>query len=241
MNWTKIYNRLFQIINTGGDTYFSGPRFIKAVRQVEEDFPDYNNYIEQRRQEDKSTTRETFFFDILMSLDISKRVRVINNILDSVEHLDTEKVSELRQMLHGDTTAPMAEVVVELWNADRLNKYLSEIDACIAAGNFERAVTLSYTCLEGFYKSFARQKIADGDKVKSEIITLSKAIQTYLKQTVKEYPDEAITMINHISHTVDKARNGFSEAHFGEETGSWLAVYIRDLVNSQIRLLLHFI
>jgi hypothetical protein len=122
-----------------------------------------------------------------------------------------------------------------------LNKYLSDIDACIAAGNFERAVTLSYTCLEGFYKSFARQKIADGDKIKSEIITLSKAIQTYLKQTVKEYPDEAITMINHISHTVDKARNGFSEAHFGEETGSWLAVYIRDLVNSQIRLLLHFI
>jgi hypothetical protein len=32
----------------------------------------------------------------------------------------------------------------------------------------------------------------------------------------------------------------FSEAHFGGEAGRWLAIYMRDLVNSQVRLLFHF-
>ena len=40
-----------------------------------------------------------------------------------------------------------------------LNQFLKEIDECIVSANYERAVTLSYTCLEGFYKSFAKAKI----------------------------------------------------------------------------------
>jgi hypothetical protein len=48
-------------------------------------------------------------------------------------------------------------------------------------------------------------------------------------------------MLNHIAHTVDRSRNGFSAAHFGEEAARWLAVFVRDLVNSEIRLLLHFL
>jgi hypothetical protein len=47
-------------------------------------------------------------------------------------------------------------------------------------------------------------------------------------------------MVMHVSHTVDRARNRFSEAHFEEEAARWLAVFVRDLVNTQIRLLLHF-
>jgi hypothetical protein len=145
------------------------------------------------------------------------------------------------QLYRGFESLPLRKVGIEVWNSERLNRYLVEIDQSIKDKNYERAITLSYTCLEGFYKSFVKEKITDGEKVRNEIMAMSRAIQTYLKLTVKEYPDEAITMINHISHTVDKARNGFSEAHFGEETASWLAVYIRDLVNSQIRLLLHFL
>jgi hypothetical protein len=39
---------------------------------------------------------------------------------------------------------------------------------------------------------------------------------------------------------IDGSRNRFSEAHFTSEAASWLATYVRDLVNSQIRLL-HFL
>lgn len=39
---------------------------------------------------------------------------------------------------------------------------------------------------------------------------------------------------------IDRTRNRFSESHFDEEADRWLAVFARDLVNSEIRLLLHF-
>ena len=51
---------------------------------------------------------------------------------------------------------------------------------------------------------------------------------------------QVLNLIKHTAHAVDKARNRFSEAHFGGEAGLWLATYMRDLVNTQIRLLLHF-
>lgn len=227
-------------MNTGGETYYSGGRFISIVRNVDQDFPDYRKYIDQRQNEGKSTSRKDYYYDILLSFEPGKRIKIINLILETVEHLVPDQVADIRHLMQGEASSPIAEIAEELWNAERLNKYLTEIDECIIASNYERAVTLSYTCLEGFYKSFANQKIQDGNKIKPEIITLSRAIQSYLKQTVEVYPDEVITMVNHISHTVDRTRNGFSESHFGAETGSWIAVYIRDLVNSQIRLLLHF-
>jgi hypothetical protein len=239
-NWVRIYNMLFEIVNHG-ETNYSGPKFIVVVREVDPYFPEYNQFMAKKREEgDTRTSRKQYFYDILMGFKPVERVKIINRILDSTENVHPEKVSVLRSELRGDAEAPTARVSFEVWNADRLNKYLSEIDDSISSRNYERAVSLSYTCLEGFYKAFVKAKVADGEKAKQEILALSRAIQTYLKQVVKEYPDEAITMVNHISHTVDKARNGFSESHFGEETGAWLAVYIRDLVNSQIRLLLHF-
>ncbi len=47
-------------------------------------------------------------------------------------------------------------------------------------------------------------------------------------------------MVTNVSHTVDKVRNRFGDAHFDQEASRWLSVYVRDLVNTQIRLLLHF-
>jgi hypothetical protein len=62
----------------------------------------------------------------------------------------------------------------------------------------------------------------------------------YLKNTIKDYPDEVLNGITNAAYAVDKSRNRFSESHFAGEAGSWLATYVRDLVNTQIRLLLHF-
>lgn len=61
-----------------------------------------------------------------------------------------------------------------------------------------------------------------------------------LKSAIQEYPDEVLNGITQAAYAIDKARNRFSEAHFGSEAASWLATYVRDLVNTHIRLLLHF-
>jgi len=156
-----------------------------------------------------------------------------------VEHRAHDKVADLRGVLGGTALAPTAVVPHDTWSADRLNQYLTDIDNSIAGSNYERAISLSYTCLEGFYKAFARKNLPSLSHL--EMIALSREIKRWLGQTLGSYPDEALSMINHISYTVDRARNKFSESHFEEEAARWLALYVRDLMNTQIRLLLHFL
>lgn len=239
MNLNLIYFRLWEIIDSGGDAYYSGPRFIEEIQRINPDQPDYDHFIEERKSNGQSTSRKRFFRDILAELTSSQQADAISAILDTVEHIEPEKVASIRELMIGPSAVPLAEVAaIEVWNGDRLNSMIKEIDDSISAGNFQRAVTLSYTCLEGFYKAFVKTNIPENSE--QDITRLSRDIREYLRSSVDEFPDEAFTMINHVSHTIDAARNRFSESHFANNTGRWLAIYSRDLVNSQIRLLLHF-
>lgn len=241
LEWRRIYNRLLKILNSGGDAYFSGPKFINVVKRIDDRLSNYGDYIEERRREGKSTSRKDFFYDILMDNDEATRVRIVNEIIKELEDNDVEHgLAELKGMMSDAAIAPNANIAQETWNSERLNNYLTEIDTCITASNYDRAVSLSYTCLEGFYKAFIREKIPDNQNV-TEIIAMSRLIRTFLREQLTVYPDEAVNLVNSITHTVDRARNRFSEAHFDNESARWLAIFIRDLVNTQIRLLLHFL
>jgi hypothetical protein len=239
VNWNVVFNRLFEIIDREGETYFSGPRFIRKIQEFDPYHSNYGEYLKERSEAGKSTTRRYYYKDVLMELDDRTRVRVVNSILDEVERFDPEHSSEIRKILGGGTLAPTATVPVAAWNGVRLNEYLGEIDGAIASSDYERAVTLSYTCLEGFLGAFVRAK-NKRDSYPNEIIALSKEVKDYLRQTIAEYPDEVLNGITQAAHAVDKTRNRFSESHFASEAGSWLSTYVRDLVNTQIRLLLHF-
>jgi hypothetical protein len=239
VNWTVVFNRLMEILDQPGATYFSGSRFIRKIKEVDPYRSNYSEYIEERSKGGKSTTRRYYYKDLLMELDERDRVRVVNSILNDVEGFDPEHSSSIRKLLGGGTVAPSARIPPEAWNGARLNEYLQEIDGAVASAEFERAVTLSYTCLEGFLGAFLRAKDTR-DSYPNELIALSREVKEYLKKTIKEYPDEVLNGITQASHAVDKARNRFSESHFANEAGSWLATYVRDLVNTQIRLLLHF-
>ncbi len=240
INWVRIYNRLFEIINSEGDAYFSGPRFIAKVKKVDPYFPDYTKYMALRRSGRDNTSRKSYFYDILLSFEEPARLKILNLILDEVQPVFSEKIAELRNELGGISAVPTAQITPEAWNAERLNKYLSEIDIRIDTGNYEGAVTLAYTCLEGFLKVFVKEKVPNYPG-REEIIKLSRAACDFLRGAIDKYPGEAFNTLTQIAHTVDRSRNRFSESHFDEEAGRWLAVFIRDLVNSEIRLLLHFL
>ncbi len=241
IKWNAVYNRLQKLLDIPCDSYFSGSRFIRVVQQFNLDLSNYSAYIEERKSAGKSTTRRDFFKDILAELDEGARVMVVSAILDELEHCGglLEEVSEIRKALGGGTLSPSATIPPEAWNADRLNEYLGQIDGALGAGEYERAVTLSYTCLEGFLGAFVRAK-EERDAYPNEIIALSKEVKELLKKIIKDYPDEVLNGLSQAAYAVDKARNRFSESHFANEAGSWLATYVRDLVNTQIRLLLHF-
>jgi len=115
-----------------------------------------------------------------------------------------------------------------------------DMDVAIAEEKYERTVTLGYTCLEGFLKAFFRSKFPF-DECPNEITALAKQVKEYLKNENPEYPDELLNLVSQTAHAVNRTRDRFSESHFGGEAGPWVAQYVRDIVNTQIRLLLHFI
>lgn len=238
----RIYNLLFPLINKGekAPDYYSGNRFINKVREIDLSHPDYKQYLKQMEEKDERKSRKDYFLDILNTFSEPNQIRIINSILDEIQEYNTEKVAEIKSLLIGGSVVPPAAISIDIWNAERLNKIIKEIDDSISGRYYERAITLSYTCMEGFYKSFVKKKIPSQVCI-TEIIALGKEVRSYLKASLTSCPDEVLTMINHTTHTIDKTRNGFSESHFAEETQRWLAIYIRDLVNAQIRLLLNFI
>lgn len=162
MNWVVIFNRLFELIDMDGTpNYFSGPRFMRKVREVDPYAPTYQQVIDQRRTDQKSTTRRDYFYDILLSFPEGTRLALVNSILQDLDETAIEKAGELRAILGGAVPGPVAVVPNHGWNADRLNQYLRDIDHGIATAEYERAVTLAYTCLEGFYKAFVAQCIPE--------------------------------------------------------------------------------
>jgi hypothetical protein len=100
-NWTEIYNRLFELINNQGDaaTYFSGPRFIDAVKEFDPYFSTYSQYIQLRNENGKSTSRKIFYYDILMELDEIVRIRVIEKILSIIKPFTPDKAKAIEMLL----------------------------------------------------------------------------------------------------------------------------------------------
>lgn len=76
MNWIDIFNSLFAIINGKDEVYYSVPRFLSTIREVNTHYPDYSQLIEQRRKENKSTSRKVYFSDALMSFDEAQRILI---------------------------------------------------------------------------------------------------------------------------------------------------------------------
>jgi hypothetical protein len=202
-------------------------------------FPDYGQYIEQRRSSGQSTTRKDYFYAILLSLSEDNRCELVQRILDRIQDDAAETVAEVRKELGGLAAVPMPRMSSETWNSDRLNRYLQEIDSRIAGGNYEGALTLPYTSLEGCFKAFLHQRVP-AVEIPDDMIELAKMVRSNLRDSIKQYPDEALALLTHVAHMVDRTRNQFSESHFDKEADRWLAVFARDLVNSEIRLPLYF-
>ncbi|MGX5682994.1 toll/interleukin-1 receptor domain-containing protein [Chryseobacterium cucumeris] len=100
---TELYNRLFEIINNQSDTatYFSGPRFIDTVRKFSPYFPTYQQYIDKRNVEGKSTSRKIFYYDILKELEMETREKVIRRILEITKPFEPEKVLQIENIIEG--------------------------------------------------------------------------------------------------------------------------------------------
>jgi hypothetical protein len=249
--WVTAFNKIFPLITEApksqealslfeslpeNPAYFSGGRFINLMQEFDPSIPHYKEFILTRQHQGLSTTRRTFFYDLLKEQKPATRIRVFEKILLSVESVYPEEASEIRSILLGAQTINQAILKEGFWNSERLNGIIQTIDQAIATKDYERAVTLCYTCVEGIFKGIIKSKIPDEQHL-NEITKMAGIIRTYLKG-LDVYPDDVCTSVITIAKLINSSRNEFSESHFNEVAARDLAIYIRDITNSVTKLIL---
>jgi hypothetical protein len=105
-NWDAAYNRLYSILDG-----YSGSDFIRTVQEVDIDMPNYTKYIQKRRDEEKSTTKKDYFYDILMAYPADVRQHVYEVFLSKLEGGFPEQVKEIRTILGGGTVDIRKEII----------------------------------------------------------------------------------------------------------------------------------
>ena len=244
INWISAFNRLFPVLDRGGETYYSGPNFIKMTQQVTYDIPDYQTYIDIRNKQGKSTTRRHFYWDIIESLTEDQKYDLFRLFIESLEPHAREEMNDLKEFVFGGgSPVPKANIPTDFSSSEKLTKSLAEIDKAIDSGQHNRAVTLTYSCLEGLYKAYLTKNMPES-KPPNDLLAMAKLVKNDVLGKVRgsgQAPEQIINSIPTITNAIANSRNGFSESHFDQDAQNWLSVYARDLTNSIGRLLLHFV
>ncbi|MBX9800168.1 MAG: hypothetical protein K2Y13_11980 [Burkholderiaceae bacterium] len=244
VNWIAAYNYLFMAFNSENQAlYVGGSTFCRMVQQVDPGSPSYQQLIALRQQQGKSTSRKDFYWDLIQDLPEEHRFRLYRVFVDHVEPHDKAAADNVRNIVFGGGQAvPVTIVPVDLWNSEKLNKSLKDIDQAIDTYHYNRATTLSYTCLEGLYKAYVRKHVPDQAGL-TDLMPLCKVVKDDISKKLQAqgpFPVEIVNAMPTLTNAIANSRNGFSESHFGDDSQRWLALFARDLTNSIGRLLLNF-
>lgn len=244
VNWIAAYNRLFILLDRKDTpTYYSGPSFLRMVQQVDPGSPSYEQLMPLRNQQGKSTSRKSFYWDTILALPEQQRFQLFRLFIDELQPHAKDEIDAIRAIVFGGGYAvPTTVVPVDLWNSEKLNKSLKDIDQAIDAHQYNRATTLSYTCLEGLYKAYVRKHVP-AQAALTDLMPLCKVVKDDISKKLQAqgpFPVEIVNAMPTLTNAIANSRNGFSESHFGDDSQRWLALFARDLTNSIGRLMLNF-
>ena len=245
VNWIAAYNRLFILLDRRDTpTYYSGPNFLRMVQQVDPGSPSYEQLMPLRNLQGKSTSRKSFYWDTILALPEQQKFQLFRLFIDELQPHAKDEVDAIRAIVFGGGYAvPTTVVPVDLWNSEKLNKSLKDIDQAIDAHQYNRATTLSYTCLEGLYKAYVRKHLP-AQAALTDLMPLCKVVKDDISKKLQAqgpFPVEIVNAMPTLTNAIANSRNGFSESHFGDDSQRWLALFARDLTNSIGRLMLNFI
>jgi hypothetical protein len=244
VNWIAAYNRLFILLDRSNTpTYYSGPNFLRMVQQVDPGSPSYEQLMPLRNQQGKSTSRKSFYWDTILALPEQQRIQLFRLFIDELQPHAKDEVDAIRAIVFGGGYAvPITVIPMDLWNSEKLNSSLKDIDHAIDAHHYNRATTLSYTCLEGLYKAYIRKHVPEQAGL-TDLMPLCKVVKDDISKKLQAqgpFPVEIVNAMPTLTNAIANSRNGFSESHFGDESQRWLALFARDLTNSIGRLMLNF-
>src|SRR5690606_15432010 len=118
--------------------------------------------------------------------------------IDTFEPHAKEEMDNIRGIEFGGShTVPTTVFPAKLWSSEKPNYSLKEIDRAIDAQQFNRAVTLAYTCLEVLYKAYVRSHAPEKVRV-SEIMPLSKIVKDDISEKLRaagSFPEQIVNSI----------------------------------------------
>lgn len=245
INWIAAFNYLFAALNNENKAlYVGGPTFCRMVQRVDPGSPSYKQLMQLRQSKGQSISREDFYWDLIQGQPEPHRFSLYRMFIDHVEPHDKALADKIRDIVFcGGRAVPTTVVPVDLWSSEKLNHSLNDIDHAIDAHQYNRATTLSYTCLEGLYKTYVRKHLPALVGL-TDLMPLCKAVKDDIGrklQTQGPFPVEIVNAIPTLTNAIANSRNGFSESHFGDDSQRWLALFARDLTNSVGRLMLNFL
>lgn len=245
VNWIAAYNYLFASLNTSDNQqlYVGGSTFCRMMQQVDPGSPSYQQLLALRQQQGKSTSRKDYYWDLIQGLPEAQRFQLYRVFVNHIEPHDKGAADAIRAIVFGGGYAvPTTVVPVDLWNSEKLNKSLKDIDHAIDAHQYNRATTLSYTCLEGLYKGYVRKHVP-GQAGLTDLMPLCKVVKDDISKKLQAqgpFPVEIVNAMPTLTNAIANSRHGFSESHFSDDSQRWLALFARDLTNSIGRLMLNF-
>jgi hypothetical protein len=245
INWIAAYNYLFSALNSENQAlYVGGATFCRMVQQVDPGSPSYQQLLQLRQGQGKSNSRKDFYWDLIQAQPEPQRFALYRLFVDHIEPHDKAHADMIRDIVFGGGRAvPTTVVPVDLWNSEKLNNSLSGIDHAIDSHHYNRATTLSYTCLEGLYKTYVRKHVPDQVGL-TDLMPLCKVVKDDISRKLQaqgSFPVEIVNALPTLTNAIANSRNGFSESHFADDSQRWLALFARDLTNSVGRLMLNFI
>jgi hypothetical protein len=114
---------------------------------------------------------------IRRSLEESQKYQLFRLLIEALDPYVKDEIEEVRPVVFGGGSPVHTTVIPQnLWSSEKLNISLKDIDRAIDAQQFNRAVTVAYTCLEGLYKAYVRENIPDQAHVTS-LIPLPKLVK----------------------------------------------------------------
>ncbi len=244
VNWIAAFNYLFAALNSEDKAlYVGGSTFCRMVQQVDPGSPSYQQLLQLRQSQGKSSSRKDFYWDLIQAQPEPQRFSLYRVFVDHVEPHDKAQADKIRDIVFGGGRAvPTTVVPVDLWNSEKLNNSLNDIDHAIDAHQYNRATTLSYTCLEGLYKTYVRKHVPELVGL-TDLMPLCKVVKDDISRKLQAqgpFPLEIVNAMPTLTNAIANSRNGFSESHFGDDSQRWLALFARDLTNSVGRLMLNF-
>lgn len=106
INWTRVFNRYFKLINNQGTPeYVSGSKFLDMAREANDNLPGYSAYIDQLNAKGKSTSRKDYYLDVLNQMTEDERHVFYEAAISELEKTQPEGLNDLKELFKGSGQA----------------------------------------------------------------------------------------------------------------------------------------